>query len=390
MMKQKLLAKVNLRARCFSLGFLLLSSLAATACFGQTIEGYHGAFGPQGLVRIASPVLSWKVWADPGQNLTSMKMVVDGEPVNATYDATTHLLSWTPTQPLSSGTHQVQCMVVVEDLLRMKQSWSLTVTDDASPTLPDQSSVADKILGYINDFRTAQGLPLGTSNLALAAAAKAHSHYLAVNHAFGHGERPGTTGFVGNNLEDRYNAFGWTGGGYEDVGVEMGGTAHQTIADLFAAPYHRIPFLQPGALAIGAADEAHRTTVEFSYNDDNGLELSPANHASNQPNGWDGSEIPSPLRFWDTHGPYGYPIMVAGFGADHIISAGHITVADSNGNWIECYASNPKTDSELRSALLAIPKVPLANGVYEAHAHVEFLNGKSQDISWAFSVGPKS
>lgn len=367
----------------------LASLFAIQPSFGQTIEGYHGAFGPQGIVRISSPVLSWKVWADPGQSLTSLKMVVDGQPVDATYDANSQMLSWTPTKPLSAGNHQVQCVVVVENLLRMKQSWSLTVAEDATSTLPEESSVQDKILQFINDFRTQQGLPLGTVNGALAAAAKAHSHYLALNHTFGHTEQPGNSGFVGNNLEERYNAFGWTGGGYEDVGVEMGGSAHQTIADLFAAPYHRIPFLQPGALSVGAADESHRTTVEFSYSNDNGLELSPANHAVGQPNAWDGSEIPSPLRFWDTHGPYGYPIMIAGFGADHVISGGHIALSDSNGNWIDCYCSNPKTDTELRSALLAIPKYPLPNGVYEAHAKVEFANGKNQDISWAFSVGPK-
>ncbi len=371
-------------ALVLSIGWL--SSLCAQA---QTIEGFHGDYGPRGLIRIAIPSISWKVWADPGESLTKAEMKVDGVRVHASYNSASKRLEWTPSTPLSPGEHRISCQVVVEGMLQMKQSWSLTIARNATISMPEASDSLQEILKDINQFRNLQGLSPDVTSPALAAAAKAHSHYLAVNHAFGHYEKPGTPDYVGNGLDDRFNAFGWTRGGYEDVGLESQGTAYDTVRDLFAAPYHRIPFLQPGMVEVGAADEAHRTTIDFSFSSQQGIVCSPMDGSTGQPSAWDGSEIPSPLRFWNSQGPYGYPIMVAGFGADKAIEKGKITLVNSFGRPVACFTSNPESDPELHSALLAIPKAPLVNGKYTARAVLQFIDGTTKKLTWTFTVGPQ-
>lgn len=380
----------GIKSRLAAISVCLLACIggfAASRIQGE-IEGYHGAYGPFGSVQLNAPTLKWEVWAVKGQNITSFSMKIDGQAVPASYDPTSHLMTFTPTGAFAPGAHKVTCTAVVEKLLRMSQDWEFDVASDAAAAPVDPNSVQQRILDQVNQLRRMQGLPEAVMNANLAAAAQAHSHYLAVSRSYGHFEAPGSPGYVGNTLGQRLNAFGWTNGGYEDVGFEAHPDTLQTVIDLFAAPYHRIPFLQPGTIKLGAGSEGHRTTIDFGFSEADDLVCSPANEAAEVPSSWDGAESPSPLRlFPGIQGPYGYPIMVAGFGSKFAIAKGQISLVNAAGNPVACLASSPVIDSELRSALLAIPNKPLAKGKYTARAVIYFEDGTSKTMSWTFTVG---
>ena len=65
---------------------------------------------PRVQLRYAKPTLRWEIWSENGQ-VTSTEMTVDGQSVDAKYEAPSHSLKFTPLLPLSPGVHKVHCRV---------------------------------------------------------------------------------------------------------------------------------------------------------------------------------------------------------------------------------------------------------------------------------------
>jgi len=362
--------------------------LPILAYAGNTnIEGYRSAFGPSGNLKISSPVISWEVWAGPGCTMTSTEMILDGQKVPAHYDSSTRLLTYIPSSPLTIGSHSIQCRASVEQALKIHQEWNFQIEPGARIALPDLTSEQLGLIQVVNQFRKSEGLPDVTPCQRLAAAAQAHSQYLADAHTCGHFETTSINSFVGETMSDRLNAFGWIDGGYEDVGYESEYDAGHTIASLFEAPYHRTPFLQPGNISVGVGATEHRTTIEFGFGEKDGLVTSPDNGATGIPSAWDGVESPNPLRLYDHRGPVGYPIMIAGFGKSDKIVDGTIYLLNSNSEEVKCFVNTPANDDHLDSQIIAIPKEPLSKGIYKADAKVFLKDGRCQKLHWTFTVG---
>lgn len=353
----------------------------------QEITGFRSAYGPSGNLLVSAPVLVWKVWPGPGCEVTSIKMVIDQQKVDAHYDSSTRLLTYNPSNPLSPGEHHVSCVATISNLLKMRQSWDFHIANSNSTELPAPSPSLNILIESVNQCRGLIGLGPVSPNSKLTAAAEGHSKYLAAAHSYGHYEMENLPSFVGQSMSDRLNAFGWIFGGYEDVGYEPARTPNQTILALYNAPYHRIPFMQPGNIEVGVGASNHRTTIEFSFSNKSGIVVSPAKDETQIPQTWNAVESPNPLRFYNVDGTVGYPIVIAGFGKADKIRDVDFTLFDSDGNRIPCFLNTPSNDSHLDSQAIAIPKRPLENGTYQAKAIISFADGSTDTKIWSYTVG---
>ena len=370
----------------FSLLFISAISMQLLAS-AQQITGFRSAFGPSGSVKIANPTLEWKVWAGQGCKITSTFMAIDGIRENATYNSITRFLTFRPSQPLDFGQHQVRCEVTIDHLLKMKQNWDFTISQNAISNLHPVTPQEDRLFAVVDAERSQLGLSNVNPCRRLIAAAQAHSHYLSKANTYGHFEMEDIPSFVGQSPADRLNAFGWITGGYEDVGYEPDRSAKATVRALYDAPYHRIPFMQPGTIQVGVGAENHRTTIEFGFGNQPGIVVSPANGQISVPRTWNANESPNPLRIHSVQGPVGYPIIVAGFGKRDQIETTSFSLQNSMGRNIPCFLNTPQNDSELHGSIIAIPKAPLSNGLYQARAFLTLSNGDTLTKKWNFTVG---
>ena len=124
----------------------------------------------------------------------------------------------------------------------LERDWRFVIAGGALVALPDPDHEPQRALDTVNQYRRIMGLPDMRLNTALCASADAHARYLDTNNEFGHAELPNRRDFVGRDLLERSAAFGYSGGGYEDI--SYGSVRPEAaVAHLFDAPYHRIPFM---------------------------------------------------------------------------------------------------------------------------------------------------
>jgi len=284
----------------------------------------------------------------------------------------------------------VQCKVVVDDRLTVTKDWTFQVSTKATPILAEANPQQIQALNLANGYRENLGLPPMTIEPHLDAAALAHANYLAINHRTGHYEKEGEPGFVGITPEDRLEAFGYCGGSWECVTYNSGGVS-ESVRDLYNAPYHRIPFLQPGSnVPFGSGYAGKNLSIKFGDNSTIDSEVSPGNQQTGIPTSWDGNETPNPLRMHpEAASVVGYPIVFGFFSPDNptvnLVSA----TLTQNGRTVDCYVNSPDNDDHLQAAVIVIPKRPLTPDT-TYHAHVEIkANHKTIARDWTFTTGAK-
>ncbi|MDW8029679.1 MAG: CARDB domain-containing protein, partial [Armatimonadota bacterium] len=90
------------------------------------------------IVRTTTPLISATVVdALSGLNVSSLKMTLDGQRVNATYDVATRKFSFRPTQPISEGNHIVVVEATDLDGNTARKQWSFTVRLGAPVEITD-------------------------------------------------------------------------------------------------------------------------------------------------------------------------------------------------------------------------------------------------------------
>jgi hypothetical protein len=370
----------------------VLASLGAIASAShhrheRDITGYQRACGPMGNLRLNRPKLVWQVWPGDGCKITHYHMSINDRLVNAEYDPAGRQIVYRPDASLPEGTYNVQCEVLIDDELQMKKHWKFSVTGDATATLPSITDDQVKLAEVVNQYRDLLGLEHVVSDPALSAAAQNHAQYMKDSGHVDHEEAYAVKSWFGYTLEDRLYCYGYVGGAAEDVGYLTAKSSADTIKALFDAPYHRISFMQPGQIGLGAGNVDGRVALDFELNLNQGVTLSPVNGQTHVPSSWNGFESPCPLRMHGGQAVCGYPILVAGFGPkDNKITDGSVTLTGPLGN-VECYLNTPGNDDHLSSSLLLIPVKPLMDGTYQASAHVIFGNGTDRTIQWSFTVG---
>lgn len=372
--------------------FTVLSVLAAATSVADTrFVVKVGGYGPRTEVRIARPTLKWEIWpADSGAKVRSVSLTLDGKPVAAVYDERARAVTYTPREALESGVHKVYCRITFDNGAAFDQRWETRVAVSPLVSFPSPNALQQKALTTVNAFRGNLKLPAVTCDDRMNLAALQHSLYLATNRTTGHGEEPGRSGFLGKSGAERLEAYGWIGSSWEDVNVGAI-DLRESITELFDAPYHRIPFMQPGTFDIGTGFEDSRLTVEFGTSPDSGVVISPSDGQKGVPCAWTNFESPNPLRFHGNAKRTGYPIVCSVFGPElpklNYVKAS--LVADG-GHEVPCWLNSQDNDAYLTGAAVLFPQSPLKpNTRYIVRFSAQDDNGKPIEASAIFTTGAK-
>ena len=323
--------------------------------------------------------------------MSRVEMRINDQPVSAEFDADKNEVVYQPSDPMEPGLHSVTCRVTIERAVTVRQDWSFEVGGlYAADNRPAKSAAASYALMATNEFRALIGMRPFALDDKMCQAASAHSKYQILNRSVGHYEEPGKPGYTGKAPWDRTAHFGFEGVCYEGV---CGGQTDpkRAIQLLFDAPYHRIPFLQPGAPKVGIGFEGGVLTVNYAVSDDAGVGTAPAADQTGVPLGWDGNETPSPMRIHRFNGATGYPIVYAYFSPMlENIDVQSMKLFGPDGTLVDAFVNTPDNDSELRFAGIITPRKPLqANSRYRVEVKARTKRGGKIDRTWSFTTGSK-
>ncbi len=363
-----------------------------SACFGfatgHRAEAFTRAFGPKAVVNVARPTLVWEVWAGDGSHISDAHMTLDGCAVKPSYDVDTHSLRYTPNSRLNVGPHHVDCQVMIDDSLPVHREWDFIIPERAPELVPTASNDQRQLIDIISEYRTDMGLESFVSDDRLAAAAAAHTAFLERNNITGHQETPGKPGFVGTWPIDRLESFGFLEDSWECV--DYGGKdGSDCIRDLFDAPYHRIPFMQPGQLLCGASYVDSHLTVEFEMTKQTATTVSPYPGQQDVQPSWDSHERPDPLRMHSTSGPVGYPIVLSHFspGNERIVLRS-AKLQTEDGEDVPIFSNSPANDDKLNFTVFVISQRPLRPyTTYRVTVSASTAAGEDASKSWCFTTG---
>ncbi len=351
----------------------------------DSVRAFSQAFGPHVPVHFSRPTLQWQIWS-PTSRVTHVEMKIDSQTVDAKYDDDQRSIVYTPGEPLSVGPHHVECKATFDAKATFAKNWDTSVAPDAVAKLADPTDLQKQLLALSNAKRKQLGLPEMAIDARLDAAANAHAAYLAANKLVGHEEQPNCPGFVGLTGGERCESFGWCSGSWE--GVTYGeSTLSEAVNNLFDAPYHRVPFLQPGPTLFGSSSADSRTTLLFGSSQAAGVTVSPADGAVDSPVQWECHEDPNPLRGHTDKNLSGYPIVVAAFGlgADKL-QVPTATLQTTAGENVDLWVQTSANDEFLTNAAILIPQKPLQPSTTYT-ASVQLVYGdKSETKTWKFTT----
>lgn len=316
-------------------------------------------------------------------------MSINGQEVSSRYDAAGKVLVYTPSTPLEPGTYRVACKVVVDNFLPVTKDWNFKVAAGAS-SLPVPSAEQENEVAGINAIREHIGLPAMQLDPRLCAAAQAHTHYLALNGLTGHYQNAHDPGFVGATPADRLDAFGFSDSSWE--GVDYGSETYgQSLTRLFDAPYHRLPFIQPGSTVVGAGYSPAHMTIEFGMSQATATVESPAPNERGVSLSWQGQERPDPLPVCGLSGVVGYPIVFAHFSpTNEKIAVDRVSLQTALGASVPFGLNTPQNDPELEFAAFIIPNralQPETGYVVSVEAHT--ASGEDISQTWQFVTGER-
>ena len=351
----------------------------------EPVRAISQAFGPRVTVHVSRPTFIWQIWSRTS-TVTHVEMLLDSQPVGAKYDEEQRSVIYTPDQALSSGPHQVECRAIFDGTATFVKRWETTVAPDATATLPAPTVSQKRMLSAVNAKRHDLGLPDLVIDDRLDAAASAHVAYMCKNNEAGHDESPNNPGFVGQTGGIRCESFGWCTGSWE--GVSVGEPSMDlAIANLYDAPYHRIPFMEAGTAAFGAGFNDARTTILFGMARTQSVTVSPADGQKEIPTIWVNHEEPSPLRGHTTKNFCGYPLVLAGFGPTiGILQVSSASLQSADGKSVEIWLLTAADDQFLKNAAIIIPLQPLQPGTtYTASAQIIY-DDLNTTKTWKFTT----
>lgn len=341
---------------------------------------------PTGTVLVAKPTITWRLVPALGTKIAKVSVTVDNKPVTSQYNDSTQSVTYSFTAPLNPGIYAVDCTVTFDDDTDIDKSWTFTVAKNALQALPKPTPEQLAAAERVNAYRHALNLPPLDLNPALCAAAAAHSTYLKDNSTQGHDELESNADFVGQGPADRVAAFGYSASSYEDLCYGTKDIAN-IVQQLFDAPYHRTPFLQPGTTDVGMAVAGSKATIEFGVSSDSGTTCFPAENTPINTLTWMDRETPNPLRLWGGPSLVGYPITFCYFSGD----SEAITVPEAsltvNGHDVPIYLNTPANDNHLTNSAILIPKFALLpNKTYTVWVKAATASGKDITRTWKFST----
>lgn len=376
-----------------AIGGLLGGLFALPAFAGDSAETIYNASSPspRGRTFSSTPELIWPAFPAGDRQVSKVRLEIGGREVPARFDSSRGLVG-KPANPLAVGEHQVKAELFFDDGWQATIRWTFTVAPKPA-SAPTPQAQAQEMLAQANEIRRKANLPPMVMDARLCWAASRHSAWQQKNNMFGHYQSPGTPGFFGASAEDRVVACGFGEGVYE--GVHMGESSpKEAIQDLFYAPYHRLAFLQPDAVAFGGGVSGQFTTALCEGTRSNSVVTWPANGQKNVPLSWQGEEIPHPLRM---HGlkssaRVGTVISFSYFTPEmDEISVKSAAVWGPDGELVPLYLNTPQNDSELSNAAFVIPQKPLKPSTeYTVSVLAKVArNGAEIHRQWTFTTAAK-
>lgn len=369
---------------------LSLIALAVLASHSFGAAGYASFQpGPRGVCYVRKPAITWSIQGTGGAVVTGCQMTLNGQPVSAEYDKQTGMVKFAPASSLAPGEYSVSCMVEINSQHKINKDWKFSVSDRAIDQLPEPDSKQVEAMVRANELRALLGLQPFQPSASLCAAANSHASFMKVNKVFGHAQQEGLEGFTGVKPIDRAHAFGHQGGLWEDVAMAQESPAG-FVDQLFNAPYHRIPFMQPGSATVGIGFDNRFACIDFGATTAEGTVVSPSNGQTGVPCLWDGIESPTPLRIHDAKGPVGYVIMLSYFSNANEKVECDEAVLSCDGEKVPIYLNTPANDDHLTNTLLLMPVSPLKpNTVYRVAVKARTASGVKVEKTWSFTTGSK-
>jgi len=368
---------------------ILFSALAATASAHQTYSAKVGPFGPTGEIVLARPLFSWEFMSKEGLAVTG-QISINGKTFPATYNSTTRCLEFTPSEPLPAGSYQVEMKATLGGKANYKQPWSVTIANNAFPSLPEITDDQKTLVAMINKFRETMKLPPASSNDALQAAAILHAQYLAKNKVTGHEEKAGAAGYLDLTHVERLARLGFGAPSLELVMDEQK-TPEEAMTALFATVYHRMPFMLTGRVSCGVGWADGHLVALFTYGDEDSVVVSPSDDEKDVPLKYLYKEDPDPIRLYPgAKLPLGYPIVVS------VVQQGGTGFAEVNASLtaggvdVPFFLNSPGNDDQLVSSFVIIPKKPLTpNTAYKVKVWGKNASGDPFTHEWGFTTASK-
>jgi uncharacterized protein YkwD len=363
---------------------------------------YEYSTFPAGNLGINRPEIGAIVTPSESITLSSFTMYVNGLEVQASYKSESNSFTYQPSSDLSAGAYNIKLVLRYEGYQEGSLEWDFKVLQGASATLSSEpSKEQDEGLQAINDYRIVNQLPEVKFHPALNAAAQKHAQYLALNNvgatdASLHDEISSKPGYIGKSLKERGEYVGYTKGIAEDVAFTTNSLT-EAVDDLFLAPYHRIPFLNPNVTEVGVFREGNYHVIVFGIEKvmDSQLIVSPAEGDAYVPIIFEGNEIPDPIRLHRSLSyPVGYPIMASVTGPDILkVSLTQAELLDDKGNKVKLLHNHQGNDEHLDTDVILLPATPLLpDTAYQAYIKVTAVNkdGSSQKFekNWQFRTEP--
>lgn len=352
------------------------------AAFAGSYTYSHPAPRPATLSQ--TPELFWLIYSKE-MKVESVAATLDGKSIPANYDHARRGIVAESLQPLEPGVYEAAFEITFVNAGGTNIAWEFEVLDDPEMAALRPDEDQPQILRVVNDIRAWAGLPPLSSQTQLARAALGHTLVLDRNRALGHFQSDEWEGFFGNTPRHRAQAFGYLGS-VSEVLAYSSDTMEEATWSLFHAPFHRIPFLNPGARVAGAAYEAERTAILFSFERSDNLVLSPQDGATDVPLSWHDNETPDPLAKTGLTGPTGYPLVVAFFGHDKL-SVSEFRLRLEDGSDVAARLILPDLDPDLDRAAILMPVAPLQpNTLYRASIQ-GFAGDEKFSLEWRFTTG---
>ena len=364
----------------------------------QSVAVYTWASLPAGTIGVSRPEVQLKMQF-PGLVLSSYSMSINGKSVPAVYDRKKEAFSYTPAAALAQGAHSVALKVQFKGYTAKTYRWSFTVKPHAVAELPGANAKQNNALAAINALRTGSGLAKVQLHDKLNLTAAAHANYQQLNGQITHVETRGKAGYIGETVGDRTAYYGYSAPMVaEDISMQAttSASAATAIQDLYDAPYHRVPFLNPALTDIGYSQNGKFHVLLFGMQESPVVPVAVVSPVgTNVPASWNGHETPDPLRYHSgVRYPIGYPILtgVYGKGIKRVVPVS-ASLVSSGGKAVTLLINESSKDSFLTNEVLYLPKSPLTAGTtYKVKVTMKAYHNdgtsKLYTKEWSFTTAP--
>lgn len=242
------------------------------------------------------------------------------------------------------------------------------------------------LLELVNQYRQGHGLAKVELDSSLCRVASGHALFMDANQVLSHEERKDMKQFFGEDLAARAATIRWQDDLSELVGFARSGTA-DAVQAIFDSPCHRIRFLKPGKLKLGASVSGDFVCLLIGGSAESMSVVSPPDGAEDVSPNWSSRPDLSGTSTGMGSIEFGYPITYTDPRLPANSRLWQITLQDPEGKAVP---GKPIGGGDCRfpHSLVFVPSEPLAVGAkYSAEVRFTCSNGKEVVRVWGFQTG---